>query len=81
MASLTSQNIFAISIYIKHVKDCDHKAFQGFTAVVFLIFIYLVFLTCDKSQVLNVQQCFHIYECEEWLADLGRLFWTAGSIL
>lgn len=34
-ASLASQNIFTISIFIKHVKECDHKAFQGLTALVF----------------------------------------------
>lgn len=34
-ASLTSQNVFTISIFIKHVKECDHKAFQGLTALVF----------------------------------------------
>lgn len=34
-ASLTSQNVFIISIFIKHVKECDHKAFQGLTAPLF----------------------------------------------
>lgn len=28
-ASLASQNIFTISTFIKYVKKCDHKAFQG----------------------------------------------------
>lgn len=34
-ASLASQNIFTVSIFIKHVKECDHKDFQGLTALVF----------------------------------------------
>jgi len=40
-ASLTSQNVFAISIFIKHVKECDHKAFQGLTALVFWLFCFI----------------------------------------
>lgn len=39
-ASLTSQNVFTISIYIKHVKECDHKAFQG---LVFWFFYFFFF--------------------------------------
>lgn len=34
-ASLTSQDIFTISTFIKHVKECDHKAFQGLNPLVF----------------------------------------------
>lgn len=76
-ASLTSHNVFTISIFIKHVKECDHKAFQGLTALVYWFFL---FLNGDKSQVLNMLRCL-ISECEEWLADLGDLFWMASSIL
>lgn len=36
-ASLTSQNVFTISIFNKHVKECDHKAFQG---LVFWLFVF-----------------------------------------
>lgn len=32
-ASLASQNIFTISIFIKHIKECDHKTFQGLSAL------------------------------------------------
>lgn len=44
-ASLTSQNVFTISIYIKHVKECDHKAFQG---LVFWFFYFFFFKLRQK---------------------------------
>lgn len=51
-ASLTSQNVFTISIFIKHVKECDHKAFQGLTALVFwswwLVFCLFFFKLWQK---------------------------------
>lgn len=42
-ASLTSQNVFTISIFIKPVKECGHKAFQGLTALVVRLFWFCFF--------------------------------------
>lgn len=49
-ASLTSHNVFTISIFIKHVKECDHKVFQGLTALVYWFFLFFKWWQKPSSQ-------------------------------
>lgn len=78
-ASLTSQNVFTISIFIKPVKECGHKAFQGLTALVVRLFWFcFFFLTVTKAKFsvcsstlvsMNVKNdCLILEICSEWQA-------------